>query len=46
MNFFCSLAELNQYVMDMELDSEGIIRADMPMAMEEAKGTFAVKAAE
>lgn len=41
-NFFCSLAEFDQYVTEMELDSKGIIKADMALAMEEAKGTFEV----
>lgn len=42
MNFFCSLAEFDQYVTEMELDPKGIIKADMALAMEEAKGTFEV----
>lgn len=42
MNFFCSSAEFDQYVTDMELDPETLIKADINRALEEAKATFEV----
>ncbi len=42
MNFFCSSAEFDQYVTDMELDAASVIKADMDRAVEEAKATFEV----
>ena len=42
MNFFCSGAEFDQYVTDMELDPDSIIKADIEKAVEEAKATFKV----
>ena len=40
--FFCSSAEFDQYVTDMELDAASVIKADMDRAVEEAKATFEV----
>ncbi|EOS79295.1 hypothetical protein C817_02855 [Dorea sp. 5-2] len=42
MNFFCSGAEFDQYVTQMELDPDGIIKADIEVAVREAKATFEV----
>ena len=42
MNFFCSGAEFDQYVTQMELDPDGIIKADIEVAVREAKATFGV----
>ena len=42
MNFFCSSAEFDQYVTDMELGPETLIKADINRALEEAKATFEV----
>ena len=42
MNFFCSGAEFDQYVTQMELDPDGIIKADIEVAGREAKATFEV----
>ena len=42
MNFFCSGAEFDQYVTQMELDPDGIIKADIEVAAREAKATFEV----
>ena len=42
MNFFCSSAEFDQYVTDMELDPDSVIKADINKAVEEAKATFEV----
>lgn len=42
MNFFCSGAEFDQYVTDMELDAGTVIKADIARAAEEAKATFEV----
>ena len=36
MNFFCSSAEFDQYVTDMELDAASVIKADMDRAVEVA----------
>ena len=40
MNFFCSSAEFDQYVTDMELDPNTVIKADIKRALKEAKATF------
>lgn len=42
MNFFCSGAEFDQYVTDMELDPKAVIKADIDTAIAEAKATFEV----
>lgn len=42
MNFFCSGAEFGQYVTDMELDPDSIIKAGIDKAVEEDKATFEV----
>ena len=42
MNFLCSGAEFDQYVTQMELDPDGIIKADIEVAVREAKATFEV----
>lgn len=42
MNFFCSGAEFDQYVTQMELDPDGLIKADIEIAVREAKATFEV----
>ena len=42
MNFFCSGAEFDQYVTQMELDPICIIKADIEVAVREAKATFEV----
>ena len=42
MNFFSSGAEYDQYVADMELDPESLIKADIDRAIIEAKATFEV----
>jgi len=42
MNFFCSSAEFDQYVTDMELDPDKVIKADIKRALKEAKATFEV----
>ena len=40
MNFFCSGAEFDQYVADMELDPELVIKADIDRAVKEAYEIF------
>ena len=40
MNFFCSGAEFDQYVTEMELDPDTVIKAEIKRAVEEAKATF------
>lgn len=40
MNFFCSGAEFDQYVVDMELDPETVIKADIARALQEAYEIF------
>ena len=42
MNFFCSSAEFDQYVTEMELDPDNLIKADIHIAVREAKDTFEV----
>lgn len=42
MNFFCSSAEFDEYVTEMELDSNDVIKADIDRALSEAKATFEV----
>lgn len=42
MNFFCSGAEFDQYVTEMELEPDSLIKADITRAIEEAKATFEV----
>lgn len=42
MNFFCSSAEFDEYVTEMELDSNDVIKADIDQALIEAKATFEV----
>lgn len=42
MNFFCSSAEFDQYVTEMELEPGALIKADITRAVEEAKATFEV----
>ena len=42
MNFFCSSAEFDEYVEQMNLDPNGIIKCDIDKAVEEAKATFEV----
>lgn len=42
MNFFCTKKELDQYAEGMELDMKTVIKADLTMAVEEAKATFLV----
>ncbi len=42
MNFFSSSAEFDQYVTQMELDPESLIKADIDRAVLEAKATFEV----
>lgn len=44
MNFFCSGAEFDQYVMDMELDPEIVIKADIGRAVKEAYEIFHTEA--
>lgn len=40
MNFFCSGAEFDQYVADMELDPKLVIKADIDRAVKEAYEIF------
>ena len=40
MNFFCSGAEFDQYVADMELDPKMVIKADIDRAVKEAYEIF------
>ena len=40
MNFFCSSAEFDEYVTEMELDPQDVIMADIGRALFEAKATF------
>ena len=40
MNFFSSGAEFDQYVVDMELDPELVIKADIDRAVKEAYEIF------
>ena len=42
MNFFCSSAEFDAYVTEMELDPNDVITADIERAVSEAKATFEV----
>ncbi len=42
MNFFCSSAEFDKYVEDMELDKDVIIKCDAKKALEAAKDIFSV----
>jgi len=42
MNFFCSGAEFDQYVTEMELEPDSVIKADIERALEEAIATFEV----
>ena len=42
MNFFCSSAEFDAYVTEMELDPNDVIKADIDRALVEAKATFEV----
>ncbi len=42
MNFFCSSAEFDEYVTEMELDPNDVIKADIDRALIEAKETFEV----
>ena len=42
MNFFSSSAEFDQYVTQMELGLESLIKADINVAVNEAKATFEV----
>lgn len=42
MNFFCRSAEFDQYVEDMELDKNLVIKADIHRAVQEGKATFLV----
>lgn len=42
MNFFCNEEEFAAYVGDMELDMSTVIKADIKLAVEEAKDTFLV----
>ena len=43
MNFFCSSAEFDAYVTEMELDPNDVIKADIDRALIEAKETFEVQ---
>ena len=40
MNFFCTENEFDQYARDMGLDMEKVIKADIGLAVKEAKETF------
>ena len=42
MNFFCSSAEFDAYVTEMELDPNDVITADIARALIQAKPPFAV----
>jgi len=42
MNFFSRSAGFDQYVKDMELDTDKVIKADIHRAVEEGKATFLV----
>ena len=42
MNFFCSSAEFDEYVADMELDPDLVIKCDMDKAIREAYNIFSV----
>ena len=42
MNFFCSSAEFDEYVTEMELDPNDVIKADIDRALIEVKATFEV----
>ena len=43
MNFFCSSAEFDEYVTEMELDTNDVIKADIDRALIEAKATLKYK---
>jgi hypothetical protein len=43
MNFFCSAAEFDQYVTEMGIDIENIIKADINRAVREAWEIFNVE---
>ncbi|MDY4765028.1 hypothetical protein [Enterocloster clostridioformis] len=42
MNFFCTENEFDQYARDMGLDMERVIKADISLAVKEARETFLV----
>lgn len=42
MNFFCTENEFDEYAHDMGLDMEKVIKADIGLAVKEAKETFLV----
>lgn len=42
MNFFCSSAEFDEYVADMELDRNLVVKCDMDAAIREAYNIFSV----
>ena len=42
MNGFCTEDEFDQYARDMGLDMERVIKADISLAVKEAKETFLV----
>lgn len=42
MNFFCTEEEFDSYCKDMELDMSTVIKADIKLAVDEAKDTFLV----
>lgn len=42
MNFFGSGAEYDQYITQMGLDPDSLIKADINIAIKEAKATFEV----
>ena len=42
MNFFCTENEFDQYARDMGLDMEKVIKADIGLAVKDAKETFLV----
>ncbi|QQR00926.1 hypothetical protein I5Q83_00210 [Enterocloster clostridioformis] len=42
MNFFCTENEFGQYARDMGLDMEMVIKADISLAVKEARETFLV----
>lgn len=46
MNFFCSCAELDQYIEGMDLNHELVIKADIDRALEEAIKTFGIEDAK
>lgn len=43
MNFFCCSVEFDQYVADMELDPETVIKADIDRAVYEAHAIFNIE---